>query len=82
MRINKYPFFLWLTQSRDDLTLNLKEKVVESEELGKSSIKEIPLYFVVLMKYLPILLLLPFMYFPTSILDIFPFIGAFLVFFY
>lgn len=79
MRINKYPFFLWLTQSRKDLTLDFKNLKVSSDELGESSLKKVPLYFIALLKYLPLLLVLSYLYYPTEKNDLIPFIGAFLV---
>lgn len=79
MKINKYPFFLWLTQKRDDLKLNLQEMTIESEELGKSSLKEVPVYLIAILKYLPFLLIIPFLYYPTNKSDLLPFVGAFLV---
>ncbi len=79
MRINKYPFFLWLTQSREDLTLDFKNLKVLSDDLGESSLKKMPTYLVILMKYLVFLILIPFLYYPNSKADILPFIGAFVV---
>lgn len=79
MRINKYPFFLWLTQSREDLTLDFKNLKVSSDELGESSLKKVPIYFIALLKYLPFLFILPYLYYPSNKSDFLPFIGAFLV---
>jgi hypothetical protein len=82
MRINKYPFFLWLTQSREsreDLKLDFKNLKVSSDELGESSLKKVPMYLVILMKYLPFLILIPFLYYPNSKADLMPFIGALVV---
>lgn len=44
MRINKYPFFLWLTESREDLKLDFKNLKVSSDELGESSLKKVPIF--------------------------------------
>ena len=79
MRINKYPFFLWLTQNREDLTLDFKNLKVSSDELGESSLKKVPIYLIVLIKYLPFLLVLPYFYYPNNKSDLLPFIGAFVV---
>ncbi len=37
MRMNKYPFLLWLTQEREDLKIDLANSKVYSDELGQSS---------------------------------------------
>ena len=79
MRINKYPFFLWLTQSREDLVLDFKNLKVSSDELGESSLKKVPIYLIVLIKYLPFLLFLPYFYYPSNKSDLLPFLGALLV---
>lgn len=79
MRINKYPFFLWLTQSREDLVLDFKNLKVSSDELGESSLKKVPIYLIVLIKYLPFLLFLPYFYYPNNKSDLLPFLGALLV---
>lgn len=79
MRINKYPFFLWLTQSREDLVLDFKNLKVSSDELGESSLKKVPIYLIVLIKYLPFLLVLPYFYYPSNKSDLLPFLGALLV---
>ncbi|MCG3654649.1 hypothetical protein [Aliarcobacter butzleri] len=79
MRINKYPFFLWLTQSREDLTLDFKNLKVSSDELGESSLKKVPIYLIALLKYVPFLFVLPYLYYPSNKSDFLPFIGAFLV---
>lgn len=76
MRINKYPFFLWLTQSREDLVLDFKNLKVSNDELGESSLKKVPIYLIVLIKYLPFLLVLPYFYYPSNKSDLLPFIGA------
>lgn len=52
IRLNKYPFFLWLTQRRDDFKVDLNNNTVSSEELGKSSIKKIHFGWVILMRYI------------------------------
>lgn len=79
MRINKYPFFLWFTQSREDLTLDFKNLKVSSDELGESSLKKVPIYLIALLKYVPFLFVLPYLYYPSNKSDFLPFIGAFLV---
>lgn len=79
MRINKYPFFLWLTQSREDLKLDFRNLKVSSDDLGESSLKKVPIYLIVLIKYLPFLLVLPYFYYPSNKSDLLPFIGAFVV---
>lgn len=79
MRINKYPFFLWLTQSREDLKLDFKNLKVSSDELGESSLKKVPIYLIVLLKYVPFLLVLPYFYYPSNRSDLLPFLGAFVV---
>ena len=57
MRINNYPFFLWLTQKREDFKLDLTNQKIVSNELGESSIKKVPLFLVLLIKYVPFLFL-------------------------
>lgn len=79
MRINKYPFFLWLTESREDLTLDFKNLKVSSDELGESSVKRVPIYLIALLKYVPFLLVLPYFYYPSNKSDLLPFLGAFVV---
>lgn len=79
MRINKYPFFLWLTQSREDLKLDFKNQKVSSDDLGESSLKKVPIYLIVLLKYVPFLLVLPYFYYPSNRSDLLPFIGAFVI---
>lgn len=79
MRINKYPFFLWLTESREDLKLDFKNQKVSSDELGESSLKKVPIYLIVLLKYVPFLLVLPYFYYPSNRSDLLPFLGAFVV---
>lgn len=79
MRINKYPFFLWHTQSREDLKLDFKNLKVSSDELGESLLKKVPIYLIVLLKYVPFLFVLPYLYYPSNKSDFLPFIGAFLV---
>ena len=70
MRINKYPFFLWLTQKRDDFKLDLQNQRIYSDELGSSSIKAVPIYWIILMKYVPVLLLIYHFYFPQNQQDL------------
>ena len=79
MRINKYPFFLWLTQKREDFELDLTNQKIVSNELGESSIKKVPLFLVLLMKYLPMVILLPFFYYPKSLFELFLFGGVLIV---
>ncbi|RZV12753.1 hypothetical protein D3M61_11400 [Aliarcobacter butzleri] len=79
MRINKYPFFLWLTQSREDFKLDFKNLKVSSDDVGESSLKKVPIYFIALLRYLPFLFVLPYLYYPSNKNDLIPFIGAFVV---
>lgn len=79
MRINKYPFFLWLTESREDLKLDFKNLKVSSDDLGESSLKKVPIYLIALLKYLPFLLLLPYFYYSSNKNDLLSFIGAFVI---
>ena len=79
MRINNYPFFLWLTQKREDFKLDLTNQKIVSNELGESSIKKVPLFLVLLMKYLPMVILLPFFYYPKSLFELFLFGGVLIV---
>ena len=79
MRINKYSFFLWLTQSREDFKLDFKNLKVSSDDVGQSSLKKVPIYFIALLKYLPFLFVLPYLYYPSNKNDLIPFIGAFVV---
>lgn len=69
MKINRIPFLLWLTEKRDDLTLDLKNLKVKSEELGTSDIAPVPLYVIALLKYFPILTLAIFFLYPQSKMD-------------
>ena len=69
MKINRIPFLLWLTEKRDDLTLDLKNLKVKSEELGTSEIAPVPVYVIVLLKYFPILTLAIFFLYPQSKMD-------------
>ena len=62
MRINNYPFFLWLTQKREDFKFDLTNQKIVSDELGESSIKKVPLFLVLLIKYVPFIFL-PFFLF-------------------
>ena len=66
MRINKYSFFLWLTQSREDFKLDFKNLKVSSDYIGESSLIKVPIYLIVLIKYLPFLLVLPYFYYPSD----------------
>ncbi len=68
-KINRIPFLLWLTEKRDDLTLDLKNLKVKSEELGTSEIAPVPVYVIVLLKYFPILTLAIFFLYPQSKMD-------------
>ena len=79
MRINNYPFFLWLTQKREDFKLDLTNQKIVSNELGESSIKKVPLFLVLLMKYLPMVIILPFFYYPKSLFELFLFGGVLIV---
>ena len=60
IRMNKYPFFLWITEKKDFQVLkntttgNLK---IADEELGKSEIKKVDEWKIFLIKYLPLFLL-------------------------
>lgn len=76
MRINNYPFFLWLTQKREDFKLDLTNQKIVSDELGESSIKKVPLFLVLLLKYVPFLFLPFFMYYPKYSDDWIPFAVA------
>jgi hypothetical protein len=87
MRINKVPFFLWLTEKRDDLKLDFQNKTIESEELGKSSIKELSVYIAFLMRYFPFFILFSFFYFPKNKIEFYAYgisflCAIFLVFLY
>lgn len=79
MRINKYPFLLWLTEKKDDLQLDLKNLKVSNEELGESSLKPIPMYVVFLIKYLPLVLFLLNFYYPHDLQEFFLFVVAFVI---
>ena len=82
MRINKIPFFLWLTQRRDDLTLDLVNQKVISKELGESSIQKVPIFLIVLMKYVPFVLLSYFFFIPRNLFEVgLMFIALFLALF-
>ncbi len=79
-RLNKYPFFLWLTQRRDDFKVDLSNNTAYSEELGKSSIKKIHIAWVILMKYVPLVCLSFFFFIPRNSFEIgLFFIGLFTV---
>ncbi len=70
IRLNKYPFFLWLTQRRDDFKVDLNNNTVSSEELGKSSIKKIHFGWVILMRYIPLICLSYFFFIPRNTFEI------------
>lgn len=70
MRINKYPFFLWLTQEREDLKVDLANSKVLSEELGESSIKRVPLALIIIMKYFPLAFLSYFFFIPRNLFEV------------
>lgn len=70
MRMNKYPFLLWLTQERDDLKVDLVNNKVYSDELGQSSIKKVPLALIVFMKYLPLAFLSYFFFIPRNLFEV------------
>lgn len=74
MRINKYPFFLWLTEERNDFKLDFQNKIVESEELGKSSLKEVPVYLVFFLRYIPFIILFLISYYPKNLKEVLVFI--------
>ncbi|WP_237969678.1 hypothetical protein [Aliarcobacter butzleri] len=61
------------------MKLDFKNLKVSSDELGESSLKKVPIYLIVLIKYLPFLLVLPYFYYPSNKNDLIPFIGAFVV---
>ena len=70
MRINRVPFLLWLTDKRDDLSLDFKNQKVTSSELGESTITPVSIYVIALLKYFPILILAIFFYYPKSLVDL------------
>lgn len=70
MRINKYPFLLWLTQERNDLKLDLANNKVYSDELGQSSIKKVPIALIIIMKYLPLAFLSSFFFIPRNLFEV------------
>lgn len=70
MRINKYPFLLWLTQEREDLKVDLANNKVYSDELGQSSIEKVPIVLIVLMKYLPLAFLASFFFVPRNLFEV------------
>lgn len=79
MKINKYPFFLWFTQRREDLILSNDKNSVSSEELGNSQIKRVPSYIIILLKYVPFLFIIPYFYFPKYDSDWTPFIASLII---
>lgn len=66
VRINKFPFFLWVTEKKGDLKVDLKNLKVTSEVMGNSNLKPVPIYIIVLMKYLPLTLLFINFYLPQN----------------
>lgn len=70
MRINKFPFFLWLTNEREDFKLDVEKQEITSEELGKSTIKKVPIFLVVLMKYFPLAFLSYFFFIPRNLFEV------------
>jgi hypothetical protein len=70
MRINKYPFLLWLTQEREDLKVDLVNNKVYSDELGQSTIKKVPITLIVIMKYLPLVFLSSFFFIPRNLFEV------------
>lgn len=69
MRLNKYPFFLWLTQERDDLKVDFANNKVYSD-VGQSSIKRVPLFLIILMKYMPLAFLSYFFFIPRNLFEV------------
>lgn len=70
MRMNKYPFLLWLTQEREDLKIDLTNNKVYSDELGQSSIKKVPIALIIIMKYLPLAFLSSFFFIPRNMFEV------------
>ena len=68
-RINKYPFFLWITKEKNfqvfKNTATGTLKIVD-EQLGESEIKKVPEWQIFLIKYLPLILFFIFILYSTK----------------
>lgn len=76
-RINKYPYFLWLTYFKE-LEFDFENMKVKSD-VGESSITKVSKYWIFLLKYLPFVLLLTFGSYPKDQSDVFIFLGSFII---
>lgn len=79
VKINKYPFLLWL-HYRKDLDIDLENQIIKSE-VAESRIKRIDNWKVFLMKYLPFVLILFFGIYPQSFMELKIFLLSLLVVF-
>lgn len=70
IRINKYPFFLWLTKETK-LDIDLNNMTVKNKDNEESSkIEKVSIFTIFFMKYLPIVFLLYWFNIPTTLLNI------------
>lgn len=68
-RMNRIPYFLWLTDKREDFKVDLKNQKLTSDELGSSSISAVPVFYIFILKYLPILGFSYFFMLPKTLMD-------------
>lgn len=68
VKINKYPYLLWLHYHKD-LEVDLKNQIVKSE-FAESKIKSVANWKIFLMKYLPFLIILFFGVYPQNLVEL------------
>ena len=69
IRMNRIPYFLWLTDKREDFNVDLKNQKLTSNELGSSNISAVPIFYIFILKYLPILGFSYFFMLPKTLID-------------
>lgn len=70
MRMNKYPFLLWLTENREDLKVDLANNRIVSETVGSSSLRKVPFALIFVMKYFPLAFLSCFFFVPRNLFEV------------
>ncbi|MFV0562205.1 hypothetical protein [Malaciobacter mytili] len=68
VKINKYPYLLWL-HYRKDLEVDLENQIVKSD-IAESKIKKVANWKIFLMKYLPFFLILIFGVYPQHLVEL------------